>query len=154
MTVSDVQIIHRACITESCLKKRNPLSQTARRAGWQGCNFLLDQIPTTARINVVMDGEAQSKEWVLQQWQMVQQLLRQPMMARGWTADVLRIVERLNDEFSLTDVYAHSSELGRLHPQNSHIAPKIRQQLQVLRNTNLILFLGQGRYRKSTSITT
>jgi type II restriction enzyme len=50
-------------------------------------------------------------------------------------------------EFQLAEVYARSDQLGKLHPQNHHINPKIRQQLQELRKLNLIEFLGDGSYR-------
>jgi type II restriction enzyme len=34
-----------------------------------------------------------------------------------------------------------------LHPLNRNIRPKIRQQLQVMRDHGVLEFLGQGRYR-------
>ena len=37
--------------------------------------------------------------------------------------------------------------LARLHPMNKHIRPKIRQQLQVLRDHGIVEFLGKGLYR-------
>lgn len=36
----------------------------ARRAGWVGCNIVLDKIPAHARIPVVEEGKAQTKEAV------------------------------------------------------------------------------------------
>ena len=50
-------------------------------------------------------------------------------------------------EFSLVDIYASAAHLARLHPANRYIEPKIRQQLQVLRDLGLVEFLGRGRYR-------
>lgn len=50
-------------------------------------------------------------------------------------------------EFLLSEVYAHAERLARLHPKNEHIRPKIRQQLQVLRDLGLLDFLGDGSYR-------
>jgi len=36
---------------------------------------------------------------------------------RGWTLDVLRVVQSLNKtEFELADVYAHAGALAKLHP--------------------------------------
>jgi type II restriction enzyme len=49
-------------------------------------------------------------------------------------------------EFTLAQVYAHEAALARLHPQNRNIRPKIRQQLQILRDLGLIEFLGRGTY--------
>lgn len=49
--------------------------------------------------------------------------------------------------FTLADVYAAEDSLAQLHPHNAHIRPKIRQQLQVLRDLGLLTFLGSGSYR-------
>ena len=67
---------------------------------------------------------------------------------RGWTLDVLQVVQSLKKrEFSLHDVYEFEEELSRLHPANRNIQPKIRQQLQELRQMSLVEFLGGGHYR-------
>ena len=67
---------------------------------------------------------------------------------RGWTLDVLNVVRALEkEEFSLGEVYAHADQLSELHPANQNIQPKIRQQLQVLRDMGLVEFLGGGDYR-------
>lgn len=42
-TVNDMLFIDRADINESCVIPRNPLSSTARRAGWQGCMLVFDR---------------------------------------------------------------------------------------------------------------
>ncbi len=44
-------------------------------------------------------------------------------------------------------MYDQADLLAELHPQNHHILDKIRQQLQVLRDLNLLEFLGSGCYR-------
>jgi type II restriction enzyme len=68
--------------------------------------------------------------------------------ARGWTLDVLNVVRGLGRrEFTLAEVYAQEAALARLHPENRNVRPKIRQQLQVLRDLGLVEFLGHGRYR-------
>ena len=70
-----------------------------------------------------------------------------------WTDDVHSRVHVLaeesgSEEFTLTDFNSRfEQELAVLHPKNLHVQPKIRQQLQVLRNRNVLEFLGQGRYR-------
>jgi len=70
--------------------------------------------------------------------------------ARGWTLDVLNVVRGLGlPQFTLADIYAHESVLARLHPQNRFVRPKIRQQLQSLRELGFLEFLGGGRYRVS-----
>lgn len=49
--------------------------------------------------------------------------------------------------FSLDDVYASEPQLAALYPSNNNVRPKIRQQLQVLRDNGYIEFLGNGNYR-------
>jgi len=67
---------------------------------------------------------------------------------RGWTLDVLNAVRSLKKkEFVLSEVYDRADRLAELHPQNHHIQDKIRQQLQVLRDLDLLEFLGDGFYR-------
>jgi type II restriction enzyme len=43
-------------------------------------------------------------------------------------------------------MYAFEAQLETLYPKNRNVRPKIRQQLQVLRDAGFISFLGEGRY--------
>jgi DpnI-like restriction endonuclease len=52
-------------------------------------------------------------------------------------------------EFTLGEVYAFADELVCLHPHNKNIEPKIRQQLQGLRDLGFVEFVGGGNYRLS-----
>ncbi|WP_376096788.1 hypothetical protein ACE7GA_05510 [Roseomonas sp. CCTCC AB2023176] len=77
------------------------------------------------------------------------------LTARTWTIDVLRCVERLaRAEFSPTEVYGAVPDLQARHPHNRNVRPKIRQQLQVLRDAGWLTFLGNGRYRLSRLVAT
>ena len=68
--------------------------------------------------------------------------------SRGWTLDVLKAVEKINQEkFALDDVYKFEGELSSKHPENKHVRDKIRQQLQVLRDEKVIEFIARGKYR-------
>ena len=51
--VSDLEVVHRACITTSSLIPRKPLSASARRVGWEGCLISLASVPVLGRIGVV-----------------------------------------------------------------------------------------------------
>jgi len=55
--VVDLLLIPRFALGLSALEARRPLPPTARRAGWVGCNILLDSVPPDARIFLVQDGE-------------------------------------------------------------------------------------------------
>jgi type II restriction enzyme len=72
----------------------------------------------------------------------------QSLTKKGWVLDVLNCVEDIGSaEFTLSDVYKFENYLGELHPENNHVKPKIRQQLQVLRDVGILEFMGRGRYR-------
>jgi len=52
-TVRNLLLVPSFAFPPSAIIKRKPLSSTARRAGWVGCNFALNRIPAEARIAVV-----------------------------------------------------------------------------------------------------
>jgi type II restriction enzyme len=132
----------------SAIEKRKPLAAHARRAGWVGCNILLDAIPADARIAIVRAGNSISPKIVREQYLKVLPFEKLTPEKRGWTLDVLNALRRLGKtEFALSDVYAAEHGLARLHPANRHVRPKIRQQLQVLRDLGFVQFLGGGEYR-------
>ena len=79
----------------SAIIKRKPLSVTARRAGWVGCNFALDRIPIDARISVVRDQIISPAGEVRDRFRKVKPLSELPVTERGWTLDVLNIVRRI-----------------------------------------------------------
>ncbi len=148
LTVENVLLIPYFAFTLSLLEKRKPLSANARRAGWVGCNFLLDRIPADARIPIIQDGRQVSSSKVRKAYEKLRPLEKLNAQKRGWTLDVLRIVKALEKrEFKLEEIYDQEETLAKLHPNNAHVRDKIRQQLQVLRDMNLIRFLGDGNYR-------
>lgn len=130
------------------IERRTPLADTARRAGWVGCNILLREVPEAGKIVVVRDGQLVPKDAVLEKWRATSFLREQSAGARGWLIDVMKCVESLGrSEFSLADVYDFESRLSRLYPGNNNVRPKIRQQLQVLRDRGYLEFAGRGAYR-------
>lgn len=146
--VQNLFIVPKHFITESIIKPRKPLDKTARRAGWVGSNILLENLPTDARIPFVENGREISKTLVRDLWNRFLFLREQTVYSRGWLADVLACARELGRKtFTLADVYAFEKRLAKLHPRNKHIRPKIRQQLQILRDRDIIEFLGKGLYR-------
>jgi type II restriction enzyme len=132
----------------SAVEKRKPLAAHARRAGWVGCNILLDAIPADARIPIVRAGNFISPSVVREQYLRVLPFEKLTPEKRGWTLDVLNVLRKLGKtEFALGNVYAAEHGLARLHPANRHVRDKIRQQLQVLRDLGFVQFLGAGEYR-------
>lgn len=131
------------------IEKRKPLSQTARRAGWVGCNILLSHIPQTGKIFFVRDGQIEPKGKVLADWKRTLFLRdEKEISAKGWLLDTMLCVEKIGrKEFSLDEVYAFENALSKKHPDNRHIKDKIRQQLQVLRDKGYLEFINRGNYR-------
>ena len=146
--VENVILIPHFAFPLSAIEKRKPLGATARRAGWVGCNILLDAIPPDARIPIVSDGKYNSRSDVRARYARIQPLEKIEPAQRGWTLDVLNVVRSLGKAtFSLKEIYEREAELARLHPKNRNVQPKIRQQLQELRDLELLEFLGHGKYR-------
>ena len=149
MRVEDMFFVPKYFFVPEIVEKRKPLAETAKRAGWIGCNILLDKIPAQGRIAIVKNGVALDKEHVLSQVKWSQKVKTQNMEARGWLMDILHCVNAINSTFFTIDmVYAFEEELILKHPDNHNIRAKIRQQLQQLRNRGIILFLGNGQYQK------
>ena len=222
-SIKNLLLIPSFAFPPSAIIKRKPLSVTARRTGWIGCNFALNRIPVEARIAVVTTilsppqssagvppaPASNSSEGrrdacatlsrgervvialpaeVREKFKRVKPLSEISVKQRGWTLDVLNIVRRITEakrqragavqdasrdsrvigkrasvldcggppplssasecsEFTNEDVYAFTRELEQLHPGNRHIRDKIRQQLQVLRDLDLLLHIGPGLWR-------
>lgn len=131
------------------IEKRKPLAPTARRAGWIGCNILLQSIPQTGKIFFIKDKQIEPKEKVLAEWQKTRFLREEKeIKTKGWLLDVMMCADKLGyKDFSLDDVYKFENELLKKHPDNRHIKDKIRQQLQVLRDKGYLEFTSRGKYR-------
>lgn len=146
--VQNMLFVPRFFFAASSVAKRPPLSMTARRAGWVGCDILLSAIAAEGKLRVVRDGAAQSAATVRQQYQKVLPLSKIAATLRGWALDVFAVIQKLNKtDFTLAEVYVFELELSKLHHENKNVAAKIRQQLQVLRDAGLIEFLEPGKYR-------
>jgi len=131
------------------IEKRKPLSITARRAGWVGCNILLQNVPRTGRIYFIRDGNIQDKKVVQKNWNKTLFLREEKEAKRkSWILDIMSCVDKLNKkEFLLKDVYGFEKELSAKHPKNRHIKDKIRQQLQFLRDRGYLEFVQNGKYK-------
>ena len=147
--VIDFVIVPKHFFVPGIIEKRKALSDNARRAGWVGCNILLGKIPYQGRIPVVKNGIAQDSASVIEKMNKAKKLEDSDIESRGWIFDILNCVNQVESmEFSLSEVYAFESVLSQMHPQNHNVKAKIRQQLQFLRDKNIIEFLGNGMYRK------
>ncbi|MBQ2678779.1 MAG: restriction endonuclease [Firmicutes bacterium] len=135
--------------TPSIIEKRKPLSPNAKRAGWVGCNILLSAIPSTGRIPIIENGRIFDKSEIMNKIAAADCLIVKDINARGWLFDVLFCVDTIGKtDFTLAEMYKFEGKLAEKHPANRNIKPKIRQQLQFLRDKGIIEFVGKGKYRK------
>ncbi len=141
-------VIPKHFFVSSIIEERKPLASTAERAGWIGCNILLQSIPQAGKIFLVKNKVIESKNKVLAEWQKTLFLREEKEInAKGWLLDVMVCVEKLGrKEFLLDEVYAFEKEFSKKHPDNRHVKDKIRQQLQVLRDKGYLKFISRGRY--------
>lgn len=148
--VSNLLLVPSFFFTEKAIERRKPLSPTARRAGWVGCNILLREISHEGKIRLVTDGNVHAPDMVRSQYQRIKPLKELSPRTRGWTFEVLQSIGKIKKaEFVLDDLYKRESDLALLFPANRNVRAKIRQQLQVLRDIGVVQFLGKGRYRLS-----
>ena len=153
LCVVNLMVVPKHFFVREIIEERKPLSPTARRAGWIGSNILLNQLPTSGKIFIVRDGQPQPKESVLALWKNTLFLRNEGLEARGWLIEVMKCVEAIGrHEFDIDDIYAFESHLGRLYPGNQNVKPKIRQQLQYLRDRGYLDFVARGRYRLRSQI--
>lgn len=146
--VRDLFLVPKQFFVREIIEERKPLALTARRAGWVGCNILLGEVPETGKIHIVREGHLAPRNLVLEQWKSTLFLREQGAAGRGWLIEVMKCVDLIGrDRFTLDDVYAHEARLSALYPGNRNVKPKIRQQLQVLRDNGYLDFVGRGRYR-------
>lgn len=148
LAVASLFVVPKQFFVREIIEERKPLKLTAKRAGWIGCNILLNQIPLSGKIFIVRNGEPQPKGIVLAQWKKTLFLRDEGLEARGWLIEVMNCVDMIGKpEFDLNDVYAFEARLSHLYPNNRHVKQKIRQQLQVLRDHRYLDFVSRGYYR-------
>jgi type II restriction enzyme len=147
--VQNFLVIPKHFFIPEIIERRKPLAKTARRAGWIGCNIILQNIPRTGKIFFIKDKKIEPKEDVLLGWKKTLFLRdEKEITAKGWLLDIMRCVDKLDKkEFKLNEVYKFENELSQLHPENKHIKDKIRQQLQFLRDKGYLEFMNRGIYR-------
>ena len=147
--VQNFVVIPKHFFVPEIIEKRKPLSENARRAGWIGCNILLQSIPQSGKIFYIKNGTPENKGDVLRNWQKTLFLRESGNVdLRGWILDVMNCIDKLNKkDFTLDEIYGFENILSEKHPENKHVKDKIRQQLQFLRDKGYLKFLDRGKYK-------
>lgn len=152
-SVVNVCVIPKHFFVPEIIEQRKPLPPTARRAGWVGCNILMDRIPESGRVYVVRNRVAAPKDIVVSQWRQTLFLREERPEARGWLIEVMHCIDALGaKEFSIQDMYKFDDHLRKIYPGNNNIKPKIRQQLQILRYRGYLDFADNARYHRNPNI--
>jgi type II restriction enzyme len=147
--IKDFLTVPKYFFVENVIEKRKPLASTARRAGWVGCNIVINSIPEFGKIFYVRNGVKKSKDEILNKWSKTNFVkTTNNIETKGWLFDISLCIDQLKKrEFSLDEVYAFEPVLKAKHPANNNIKAKIRQQLQFLRDKGILDFRGPGQYK-------
>ncbi|MFA6867135.1 MAG: DpnI domain-containing protein [Clostridia bacterium] len=148
LIICNLFIVPKCFFTSQIIKKREPLKSTAIRAGYIGSNILLEKIPNCGKIYLIKNFKELSKSEVLKKLAMIKPFNSVQLNEKGWTFEVLSIVENLPNEFLLEHIYEKEKPFRSIYPKNNNIKEKIRQQLQILRDLGFIMFIGNGKYQK------
>lgn len=147
--VENFLIIPKQFFTTEIIIKRKPLSETAKRAGWVGCNIDISNVAEAGKVFLVKDSKIIDKKVVENAFNQTLFLREKTIDSKGWILDILICVDNIKKgEFTLDDIYQFEAKLKLKYPNNNFIKDKIRQQLQTLRDKGIIEFLGNGRYKK------
>ncbi len=145
----DLFVVPKYFFIPEIIEKRKPLSKTARRSGWIGCNILLTSIPESGKIYYIKNKNVENKDKVIERWNKVSFLGETKKELKGWVLDVINCIDKIGkNTFSLNEIYQYESYLSEKHPDNRHVKEKIRQQLQYLRDMGYLEFIEKGMYRR------
>jgi len=148
-SVNNFLIIPKQFFTPEIIIKRKPLSDTARRAGWVGCNIDISNVAEAGKVFLVKDSKLIDRKIVETSFNKTLFLRGKSTDSKGWILDIMKCVDSIHkDSFTLDDVYKYEKKLKLKYQNNNFIKDKIRQQLQQLRDKGILEFVGRGNYKK------
>jgi type II restriction enzyme len=148
-SVDNFLIIPKQFFTSEIIIKRKPLADTARRAGWIGCNIDISNIPDAGKVFLVKESKLIDKMTVESTFKKTLFIRDKNEESKGWILDIMSCIDLIeNDLFSSKDIYRFEEKLRMKYPNNNFIKDKIRQQLQLLRDKGILEFTSRGNYRK------
>lgn len=149
MTINDFILIPKHIFEMNIIERRKPLNETAKRAGWVGCNILFNMIPEYTKLYYIKNGSVKSCDEINLRWNQLAYFKSLDVRdVKGWLLDVILCIEKLGKrEFNLSEIYHFESWLKNRHENNNNIRAKIRQQLQVLRDSKYLEFSSRGHYK-------
>lgn len=148
-SVDNFLIIPKQFFTTEIIIKRKPLADSARRAGWVGCNIDISNIAEAGKVFLIKNSTLIHKDIVEDSFKKTLFLREKSTESKGWILDIMTCVDLIKKQsFTLEDVYSFEEKLKLKYPNNNFIKDKIRQQLQLLRDKGFIEFTTRGNYQK------
>ena len=148
--VTDLIVVPKPFFTPEVIERRKPTHPKGRANPWVGCDILLGEAPDAGKVRLIRESVFTPKAEVIDKFRETLFLRRVGVGARGWLIEVLKCAEGAaagEGAFTLDAMYGFEGRLAALYLDNNNVRPKIRRQLQVLRDAGLVTFLGGGRYR-------
>jgi type II restriction enzyme len=148
-SVDNFLIIPKQFFTTEIIIKRKPLTDSARRAGWVGCNIDISSIAEAGKVFLIKNSTLIPRDIVEDSFKKTLFLREKNTESKGWILDIMTCVDLIKKQsFTLEDIYTFEERLKLKYPNNNFIKDKIRQQLQILRDKGFIEFTTRGNYRK------
>ena len=120
--VNNFLIIPKQFFTTDIIIKRKPLAQTARRAGWIGCNIDISNVAEAGKVFLVKNSQLIDKTIVEYSFKKTLFIRNQSLDSKGWILDIMLCVDSIHkDVFNLDDVYKFENKLKLKHPNNNFI---------------------------------
>lgn len=105
LQVENFVMVPKYFFSPDIIEKRTPLANTARRAGWIGCNILLNRIPDEGRIYNLQNEMEISIEKIIEKVHKTEFLRGSKLETRGWALDVLNCINMIeNRNFTLETI--------------------------------------------------
>ncbi len=150
-TINNFLVVPKYFFIPGIIQKRN-ISRVKQKNWkvrlWTWWNILFHKIPESWKIHYIREWSYKTRTEILNEWNRVRFLEKEKQESKWWIFDMMKCIEKLNKEnFSLEEMYSFENELRKIYPQNNNIKPKIRQQLQFLRDRNYLEFLWWGKYK-------
>lgn len=105
-SVNDFLIIPKQFFSPEIIIKRAALSETAKRAGWVGCNIDISKVADAGKVYLIKNTEIINQDNVTETFNKTLFLRTQKKEAKGWILDTLNCVDAIKKErFSLDEIY-------------------------------------------------
>lgn len=147
--VNNLMVVPKYFVSDKSIIKRQPLSTLSKRSRWTGCNIDLSKIPQAGKILIIDNTKIVSKTYILELFKRTLFIKTKSIKSRTWLFEIMQCIDLIpQNNFTLADIYKFESLLQNKYPTNQHIKDKIRQQLQLLRDMNIIEFKSRGNFSK------